>query len=228
MRRLAASDLLPERAGQPVKAWAHMSLADLLRLDGSSALQEEWTAQVRAQWAAHRAEASQGGGDGGAWLDGDAAEGIACDAAMAPVVTGDVNVAVLEDLVRLCTELSQLRHADADDRAAAAAGGEPGPPGVPGPDAGPAREALERAIIGAAVDLLSGPATPAASTPVGRGRSWPARVPMAPFAVLAVVVALALLSAHPHIAWVPVLALVAVRLLAGGRRCRRWDGRAPR
>ena len=72
------------------------------------------------------------------------------------------------------------------------------------------------------------PATPAASTPVGRGTSWPARVPMAPFAVLAVVVALALLSAHPHIAWVPVLALVAVRLLAGGRRCRRWDGRAPR
>jgi Domain of unknown function (DUF1707) len=72
------------------------------------------------------------------------------------------------------------------------------------------------------------PATTAASTPVGRGRSWPARVPMAPFAVLAVVVALALLSAHPHIAWVPVLALVAVRLLVGGRRCRRWDGRAPR
>jgi MFS superfamily sulfate permease-like transporter len=48
---------------------------------------------------------------------------------------------------------------------------------------------------------------------------------MAPFAVLAVVVALALLSVHPHIAWVPVLALVAVRLLAGGRR---WDGRASR
>ena len=90
MRRLAASDLLPERAGQPVKAWVHISLADLLRLDGSSALQEEWTAQVRAQWAAHRAE-----GDGGAWLDGDAAEAITCDAAMAPIVTGDVNVAAL-------------------------------------------------------------------------------------------------------------------------------------
>ena len=79
MRRLAASDLLPERAGQPVKVWAHMSLADLLRLDGSSALQEEW--------AAHRAQASKGGGDGGAWLDGDAAGAIACDAAMAPTVT---------------------------------------------------------------------------------------------------------------------------------------------
>jgi hypothetical protein len=160
MRRLVAAGLLPERAGQPVKVWAHMSLADLLRLDGSSALQEVWIAQVRAQWAGHRAEAAGGGGDGGAWLDGDAAEAIACDAAMAPVVTGDVDPAVLEDLVRLCTELGKLRHADAGPDAAAggdtdaAAGGEPG---APGPSTGLAREALERAIIGAAVDLLSGP-----------------------------------------------------------------------
>ena len=84
MRRLVAANLLPERAGQPVKIWAHMSLADLLRLDGSSALQEEWTAQVRAAWAAHRAEAAETGSDGGTWLDGDAAAAIACDAAMAP------------------------------------------------------------------------------------------------------------------------------------------------
>ena len=48
MHRLVAAGLLPERAGQPVKIWAHISLADLIRLDGSSALQEEWTAQVRA------------------------------------------------------------------------------------------------------------------------------------------------------------------------------------
>ena len=40
MRRLVAAGLLPERAGQPVKVWAHISLAGLLRLDGSSALQE--------------------------------------------------------------------------------------------------------------------------------------------------------------------------------------------
>jgi hypothetical protein len=167
-RRLVAAGLLPERAGQPVRAWAHMSLADLLRLNGSSALQEEWTAQVRARWAAHRAEASQGGGDGGAWLDGDAAAAIACDAAMAPVVTGDVDPAVLEDLVRLCTELGKLRHADTSPDAAADADASPdaagdadadaaGEPGAPGPGAGPAREAIERAIIGKAVDLLSGP-----------------------------------------------------------------------
>ena len=144
MRRLVAAGLLPERAGQPVKVWAHISLADLLRLDGSSALQEEWTAQVRAAWAAHRAAASEGGSDGGAWLDGDAAEGIACDAAMAPVVTGDVNAAALEDLVRLCTELGRLRHAG-DRDAAGSAGGEPG---APGPDTTRAWEALEQAVIG--------------------------------------------------------------------------------
>ena len=84
MRRLAASDLLPERAGQPVKAWVHISLADLMLLDGDSALQEQWTAQVRERWAARRAFASETGSEGGAWLDGDAAGAVACDAAMAP------------------------------------------------------------------------------------------------------------------------------------------------
>jgi hypothetical protein len=135
MRRLVAANLLPERAGQPVKVWAHISLADLLLLDGDSALQEQWTAQVRAAWAARRAAASEGGGDTGAWLDGDAAEGIACDAAMAPIVTGDVNVDALEDLVRLCVELDGRRDGARDM----------------------AWAALEQAVIGKAVDLLSGP-----------------------------------------------------------------------
>jgi len=175
MRRLAASDLLPDRAGQAVKAWAHISLADLMVLDGSSALQEEWTARVRAQWAAHRAANSQGGGDGGAWLDGDAAAAIACDAAITPVVTGDINVDALEDLVRLCVQLDKLRHHDragrdgegtpagndADAGLGAAGGGhaEPGMPGTGarGTNATLAREALERAVIGKAVTLVSGP-----------------------------------------------------------------------
>jgi hypothetical protein len=138
MRRLAASDLLPERAGQPVKAWIHLSLADLMRLDGSSALLEEWTTQVRSQWAARRAGASEGGRDGGAWLDGDAAAAVACDAAMAPVVTGEVNVDALEELVRLCVELDKHRRA-------------------PEADNTQAWEAIERAVIGKAVGLLSGP-----------------------------------------------------------------------
>ena len=136
MRRLAASNLLPERAGQPVKAWAHISLADLLLLDAGSALQDQWTAQVRARWAAHRAKASETGTSDGAWLDGDAAEAIACDAAMAPIVTGDVNIDALQELVRLCVELDGRRRDGARDAAWAA---------------------LEQAVIGKAVDLLSGP-----------------------------------------------------------------------
>jgi Domain of unknown function (DUF222) len=136
MRRLVASDLLPQRAGQPVKAWVHISLADLLLLDGDSALQEQWTAQVRERWAARRAFASETGSEGGAWLDGDAAGAVACDAAMAPVVTGEVNVDALADLVRLCVELDGQRRDGARDAAWAA---------------------LEQAVIGKAVDLLSGP-----------------------------------------------------------------------
>ena len=136
MRRLLAAGLLPQRAGQPVKAWAHISLADLLLLDGDSALQEQWTAQVRERWAACRAFASETGSEGGAWLEGDAAEAIACDAAMAPIVTGDVNVDALEDLVRLCVELDAQRRDGTRDAAWAA---------------------LEQAVIGRAVDLLSGP-----------------------------------------------------------------------
>jgi hypothetical protein len=38
MRRLVASGLLPERAGQPVKVWAHVSLAELRALDDGSVL----------------------------------------------------------------------------------------------------------------------------------------------------------------------------------------------
>ena len=147
MKRLVAANLLPERAGQPVKAWVHISLADLLLLDGDSALQEQWTAQVRERWAACRAFASETGSEGGAWLDGDAAEAITCDAAMAPVVTGDVNVAALEDLVRLCVELDRLRR-----------DGQTQPDTTQTrPDTTQAWAALEQAVIGKAVDLLSGP-----------------------------------------------------------------------
>ena len=49
------------------------------------------SAWVRALWAGRRAAASAAGSDGGAWLDGDAATAVACDAAMAPIVTGEVN-----------------------------------------------------------------------------------------------------------------------------------------
>jgi hypothetical protein len=135
MRRLVAGGLLPERAGQPVKVVAHISLADLLAMEGSSALQEEWIASARAAWAAARAGASVGGSDGAAWLDSAAAHAVACDASVTPVVTGDVNPAALDDLVRLCVELDRLRHR-------------------PAPDTTHAWEALEQAVIGKTMFVL--------------------------------------------------------------------------
>ena len=110
-------------------------------------------------------------GRGGAWLDGDAAEAVACDAAMVPFVTGDVDPGALEDLVRLCVQLDRLRHhprggdagpdSDGDGRrqraAAPAARRHRTGQGAAAPDTALAWEALERAIIGKAVDLLSGP-----------------------------------------------------------------------
>ena len=110
MRRLVSAGLLPERAGQPARVWAHISLADLMILDANSKLQEQWIERVRGEWAGHRAAASVAGSDGAAWLDGDAAEGFACDASITPVVFGEVNPAVLDDLVRLCVQLAGHGH----------------------------------------------------------------------------------------------------------------------
>jgi hypothetical protein len=142
MRRLVAGGLLPERAGQPVKALVHISLADLLHLNGAAALTGEWIDGVRARWAARRAAASETGSDGGAWRDGEAAAAAACDASMTPIVTGDLDVGVLDDLVRLCAHLDRLRR----DGAAPA-----------DPDSACVQNIVEQEIIGKAIALLSGP-----------------------------------------------------------------------
>ena len=104
MRRLVASGLLPERAGQPVKVWAHVSLAELRALDDGSVLAQEWVGEMAVRWAARRAAASQAGGDGAAWLAGKPARAMACDAAVIPVVTGGIDPGVLDDLVGLCLQ----------------------------------------------------------------------------------------------------------------------------
>ena len=167
MQRLLGAGLLPERAGQPVRAWAHMSLAELLALDGDGALLGQWVTAVRARWAGHRAAASVTGSDGAAWLAGPAAAAVACDALVTPVVTGEVDPAALDGLVRLCVELARWDNPDpagADPRPAADAqpaadpgGADRGPAAAAAGPCSPSREALERAIIGKAVELLSGP-----------------------------------------------------------------------
>ena len=129
MRRLVASGLLPERAGQPVKVWAHVSLAELRALDDGSVLAQEWVGEMAVRWAARRAAASQAGGDGAAWLGGTPARAVACDASVIPVVTGQVDPGALDDLVGLC-----LQYAGHGPHCGT--GPDPAQPGQPGQTAG--------------------------------------------------------------------------------------------
>jgi hypothetical protein len=130
--------------------------------------------------------ASVGGSDGGAWLNGEAAQGFACDASVMPVVFGTVNPGVLDELVRFCVQLAGHGpgrctpnptpdhtgpdHTDPDhpdyttpDRTTPDhAGPDPADLGEPVPASQPlppglSRESLEQAVIGKAVELLSGP-----------------------------------------------------------------------
>jgi hypothetical protein len=176
MRRLVASGLLPERAGQPVKIWAHVSLAELRALDDGSVLQEQWIGEMTVRWAAHRAAASQTGSDGAAWLDGRSARAVSCDATLIPVVTGQVDPAALDDLVSLCLQYAghgphcgSPQHPDPaaqpGQTAAQPAAADP-PAEQPADSRHPAGlrpptpqalEMLRHAIIGKAVDLVSGP-----------------------------------------------------------------------
>src|SRR5271169_2168599 len=133
MRRLLASDLLPRRAGQPVKALVHIYFAELREMDSDGILQDKWITEYRARWAAHRAANSVSTGDGGAWLEGDAAREVACDAMIIPVVIGDIDPAAVEDLIGLCVQFHQLRTQPAP--------ADPGPTGTPGPEPVPAATA---------------------------------------------------------------------------------------
>jgi hypothetical protein len=154
MCRLAASGLLPERAGQPVKVWAHVSLAELRAMDDGSVLETEWITEMRIRWSARRAEAADGtGGDDGAWLDGDAARALSCDATITPVITGDIDLGALDDLVQLCLQLAGHGAHCASQPASDPAE----PPASLEQLAGLSREAIQQAIIGKVADLLSGP-----------------------------------------------------------------------
>jgi hypothetical protein len=164
MTRLVAAGLLPERAGQPVKAMVHVSLPELRALDGGSVLQGQWITAVRAKWAARRAAASVGGSDGAAWLEGPAARGLTCDASVIPVVTGDIDPGPVEDLIALCVEYHQLRTQPAPEPIPAATA--PVPAGLTGTAARHAEVTakvtaalaeMEQQILGKILQVVSGP-----------------------------------------------------------------------
>ena len=154
MRRLLASGLLPQRAGQPVKALVHIYFAELLERDGDGILQDKWITEYRARWAAARAAASVSTGDGGAWLEGDKARAIACDAMLIPVVTGDIDPGAVDELILLCVRYHRIRT------------GTPEPAGLTGRAgrqaeltamATDALAELEHRIIAKVLQVVSGP-----------------------------------------------------------------------
>jgi hypothetical protein len=118
-------------------------------------------------------------GDGGAWLDGDAAWAIVSDAMIIPVVTGDVDAGAVEELIALCVRYHHLRTAapdpahhpgTADPAYAPASTGTSGGGGIPagltGSAAPEARQAaavaeilagLEQQILAKVLQVVSGP-----------------------------------------------------------------------
>jgi hypothetical protein len=124
---------------------------------------------MAVRWAAHRAGASQTGSDGAAWLNGKPAGAVACDASLIPVVTGGIDPAALDDLVGLCLQYAgHGPHCQARPDAAVPEDMVAGPeqaaglsddlrPPRPRPPTPEALEMLRHAIIGKAVDLVSGP-----------------------------------------------------------------------
>ena len=181
MRRLLASGLVPKRAGAPVKALAHIHFTELLAMDKDSVLQDSWIAGYRARWAAHRAAASVGPSDGGAWLTGDAARVVACDAMIVPVVTGDLDPDAVEDLIALCVRYDQARRhgcAGPDARPQGPAPLQAAPPQAAPPEAAPSEAGqpeaggtgtaagggtaevlgrLEQQILARVIQIVSGP-----------------------------------------------------------------------
>src|ERR1700678_890810 len=191
LRLLGARDLLPKKGGAPVTALVHMNLGDLRRLDDGSVMEQAWIDRVTAQWAGHRAVKAMTGGDGGAWISGPAAAGIACDAALFPIVTGNADTSHLRTLIDTCVEYWHAEHADtaAQGAAEAAAAAAASPAAGAGAAAEAAADAaasgpvpdraanarlmddLIRQIIGKAADLMSG--EPGLASMLRRGLAGP-------------------------------------------------------
>jgi len=153
-----------------VKALVHMSFAELCELDAGSVLQDKWIADYRARWAAQRAATSVSPGDGGAWLDGDAARKVACDAMIIPVVLGEVDPGAVEELIGLCVQYDRIRsHAvghpdgtsstDAGDGAVIPAGPDDTTVGAEQAAGGAAEvlAMLEHQILAVILRVVSGP-----------------------------------------------------------------------
>jgi hypothetical protein len=136
LHRLIKAGLLPESAGQATMAQVLISFADLRRLHGSSALEREWIA----------ARTGQPG-----WLTGISAE--ACDALIAPVVTGSVDWQALDAMTEVWLNAHGLDHGR--EPCGCTCGGCTCTP--PAPLTLEQKAELRRTLLSLAADAMSGP-----------------------------------------------------------------------
>jgi hypothetical protein len=159
-RRLITTGTLPDRAGQPAQAQLLIPFDRLRNLPGADEAMAEWAATAAAD------------GRPGWLLDRAAAQGYACDAVIAPVVTGQVDLAALAALAQLTTTyLDRLRrthrwHPGAfwpppPSPAPGTAAGTAAGPLAPGPALGAlppkSMRRLQNTLLAQAADVLSGP-----------------------------------------------------------------------
>jgi hypothetical protein len=175
-QRLIGAGMVPGRDGQPLHIYAHMDLARLATAAATAGSRAE------ARWSLARTVAGPG-----AWCPtGPDADAAACDATVIPVITGQVDWSLLDDVISLALLPWAVAHTSAGppgDRAdrpgpmparnpAPSARGRPAPPdpAPPGADDPPAfppslagvltpevRDRLRQLVIQHATSLLSGP-----------------------------------------------------------------------
>jgi Domain of unknown function (DUF222) len=173
--------VLAGKRGKPFKAVVHIAFADLLALQGASAMMEAYSSQVadamaaraaerardaQASWSGHRAaDQVTGGGDGGTWLTGDRALAILPDAMIAPVITTRIAAEHMENIGIIGAELHHLAGQLAEEEDTEAAAGPDGDDSAQrATDAAASRAQrdarmmdLRLKLIGEAIALVAGP-----------------------------------------------------------------------
>jgi hypothetical protein len=146
---LIRADMVPDRAGADTRVDAVISLGELLALPGASEVQEVWLAAMAGEHA---------------HLAGPGAETAACDAVLTPVVTGRLDLSVVDKMIGVI--LACLDEDAEQPETAQAETGRPTPPRLAALSSealssealsSEAWQAVRYAIARLAVELVSGP-----------------------------------------------------------------------
>ena len=125
--------MLPARGGQPTQVQVHLGLAELRDMPGAAATEQAWADSRAGAGETSRAGRRTAPAGRPGWLTGAEAQAAACDATVIPVVTGQVNWTALGRLTDTFAEAHRR------------------------PLTRVSRRRLARALLGLAIDAVSGP-----------------------------------------------------------------------